>query len=172
MNADQSSAKVTSKDIRKCIIWGNHSSTQVPDVTHVDVDVAGKIAPLMSLVQDKEWVEGKLVKDVQERGAAIIKARKLSSAMSAAAAVGAHLRDWFRGTADGEYVSMAVVSDGNKYGVPEGLIYSFPVKCLGKGEYEIVQNVPVDARIKEMQAKTTQELIEERNDAEEILATQ
>jgi malate dehydrogenase len=141
--------KITSKDVRKCIIWGNHSSTQVPDVTHVDV-LAGKSSsaqPLSALVNDADWVENKLVKDVQERGAAIIKARKLSSAMSAAAAVGAHLRDWFNGTKDGEFVSMAISSDGNKYGVPEGLIYSFPVKCTGNGHYEVVDGLSVSPRI-------------------------
>lgn len=167
-----SSVKVTSKDVRKCIIWGNHSSTQVPDVNHVQVNVSNRTESLVSLVNDKEWMESKLVKDVQERGAAIIKARKLSSAMSAAAAVGAHLRDWFHGTPADEFVSMAVCSDNNKYGVPSGLIYSFPVKCTGNGTYEIVEGVAVDARIAGMMKLTTQELTEERADALEILNAQ
>lgn len=159
---------VTSKDVRKCIIWGNHSSTQVPDVTHVDV----LAKPFASLVNDSAWVETTLVKDVQERGAAIIKARKLSSAMSAAAAVGAHLRDWFNGTKDGEFVSMAICSDNNKYGVPEGLIYSFPVKCTGNGAYEVVQGLSISPRIDAMMKATAQELAEERADAQEILSRQ
>lgn len=166
--------KLTSKDVTKCIIWGNHSSTQVPDTTNVAVHLpsAAASAPLDSLVVDSEWVETKLVKDVQERGAAIIKARKLSSAMSAAAAIGAHLRDWFAGSKDGDFVSMAVSSDGNTYGVPEGLIYSFPVKCAGKGVYEIVQGLPISARIEAMMKATAQELAEEKADAVEILSRQ
>ncbi|KAF1313609.1 malate dehydrogenase, partial [Globisporangium splendens] len=163
---------VTSKDVRKCIIWGNHSSTQVPDVSFVDVHVPSAAAPqqLSAFVNDADWIENKLVKDVQERGAAIIKARKLSSAMSAAAAVGAHLRDWFNGTKEGEFVSMAICSDGNKYGVPEGLIYSFPVTCPGNGKYEVVQGLTTTPRIEAMMKATAEELQEERADAQEILS--
>eukprot|EP00644_Phytophthora_capsici_P000771 jgi/Phyca11/505882/fgenesh2_kg.PHYCAscaffold_16_\ len=165
---------VTSKDVNKVIIWGNHSSTQVPDVTYADVKLPGaaKSEPLDKFVTDKDWVENKLVKDVQERGAAIIKARKLSSAMSAAAAIGAHLRDWFNGSKDGEYVSMAICSDGNKYGVPEGLIYSFPVQCSGNGSYEVVNGLPISSRIDAMMKATAQELTEEKADAVEILGRQ
>ncbi|KAG6608870.1 malate dehydrogenase [Phytophthora cinnamomi] len=162
------SARVTAKDVSKVVIWGNHSSTQVPDVTYAEVQ--GQ--PLEQLVADKDWVETTLVKDVQERGAAIIKARKLSSAMSAAAAIGAHLRDWFHGSKDGEFVSMAICSDGNKYGVPEGLIYSFPVKCTGKGAYEVVNGLPISSRIDAMMKATATELTEEKADAVEILARQ
>lgn len=165
-----SSEKITSKDVRKCIIWGNHSSTQVPDVSHVDVHIADKTQPFAALVDDADWVENTLVKDVQERGAAIIKARKLSSAMSAAAAVGAHLRDWFNGTKEGEFVSMAISSNGNKYGVPEGLIYSFPVKCTGNGQYEVVEGLSVSPRIEAMMKTTATELAEERADAQDILS--
>jgi malate dehydrogenase len=160
------SSKVSSLDVRKCIIWGNHSSTQVPDVTHARVNAQ----PLAMLVTDAHWVEHELVKDVQERGAAIIKARKLSSAMSAAAAVGAHLRDWFHGTKAGEFVSMAVASDGNAYGVPDGLIYSFPVTCAGDGTYEVVPGIAVSPRIQAMMQATAAELADERADAQEILA--
>ncbi|KAF4128630.1 lactate/malate dehydrogenase alpha/beta C-terminal domain-containing protein [Phytophthora infestans] len=162
------STKVTSKDVNKVVIWGNHSSTQVPDVTNAEV----KGQPLDKIVSDKDWAEKKLVKDVQERGAAIIKARKLSSAMSAAAAIGAHLRDWFNGSKDGELVSMAICSDGNKYGVPEGLIYSFPVKCAGNGAYEVVNGLPISPRIDAMMKATAQELTEEKADAVEILSRQ
>jgi malate dehydrogenase len=173
VNETQSS-KVTSKDVNKVIIWGNHSSTQVPDVTYADVKLPGaaKSEPLEKFVADKDWVENKLVKDVQERGAAIIKARKLSSAMSAAAAIGAHWRDWFNGSKDGEYVSMAICSDGNKYGVPEGLIYSFPVKCTGNGAYAVVNGLPISPRIDAMMKATATELSEEKADAVEILSRQ
>ncbi|TYZ65881.1 hypothetical protein PybrP1_002993 [[Pythium] brassicae (nom. inval.)] len=164
--ATTGSAKVSSLDVRKCVIWGNHSSTQVPDVTHAEV----RARPLAALVDDADWVERQLVKDVQERGAAIIKARKLSSAMSAAAAVGAHLRDWFHGTPAGEFVSMAVASDGNAYGVPEGLIYSFPVTCAGDGTYAVVPGLAVSPRIDAMMRATAAELAEERADAQEILS--
>ncbi|RLN71660.1 hypothetical protein BBJ28_00020608 [Nothophytophthora sp. Chile5] len=173
VNETQTS-KVTSKDVTKCIIWGNHSSTQVPDVSYVDVKLpaAAKAEALSTFVKDADWIENKLVKDVQERGAAIIKARKLSSAMSAAAAIGAHMRDWFAGSKDGEYVSMAICSDGNKYGVPEGLIYSFPVKCTGAGAYEVVNGLPISPRIDGMMKATAVELTEEKADAMEILSRQ
>lgn len=162
---------MSSKDVRKVLIWGNHSSTQVPDTTYVEVDAPGAAGSVLSkYVTDKEWLEGTLIKDVQQRGAAIIKARKLSSAMSAAAAAAAHLRDWFAGSKDGDFVSMAVNSDGNKYGVPEGLIYSFPVVCKGNGEYEIVNGLPISPRIAEMMKATAQELSDEKADAVEILA--
>jgi malate dehydrogenase len=171
LTAKGSASRVTSKDVRKVIIWGNHSSTQVPDVTNVDVSVASATAePLSAYVKDTEWIENTLVKSVQQRGAAIIKARKLSSAMSAAAAIGAHLRDWLSGSADGEFVSMAILSDGNTYGVPEGLIYSFPVKCTGNGAYEVVNGLPISDRIAAMMKATAQELSEEKADAVEILS--
>ncbi|KAH7485711.1 hypothetical protein KRP22_006843 [Phytophthora ramorum] len=173
VNATQSH-KVTAKDVTKVVIWGNHSSTQVPDVTYAEVALPGaaQSEPLDKLVTDRNWIEQTLVKDVQERGAAIIKARKLSSAMSAAAAIGAHLRDWFKGSKDGELVSMAICSDGNKYGVPEGLIYSFPVKCTGDGAYEVVNGLPISPRIDAMMKATAKELSEEKADAVEILSRQ
>lgn len=170
VNATKGSA-ISSKDVTKCVIWGNHSSTQVPDVTYAEVALGGKPEPFASLVADKDWVETTLVKDVQERGAAIIKARKLSSAMSAAAAIGAHLRDWFNGTKPGEFVSMAICSDGNKYGVPEGLIYSFPVTTKD-GKYEVVNGLPISPRIDAMMKATATELTEEKADAMEILSRQ
>lgn len=164
--------RVSSKDVRKCIIWGNHSSTQVPDCSFVEVQAPEQngSVPLTQLVNDSEWVESKLVKDVQERGAAIIKARKLSSAMSAAAAVAAHVRDWFCGSAEGEFVSMAICSDGNKYGVPEGLIYSFPVRCEGKGQYTVIDGLACTDRIKKMMEATSNELLQEKEDAHAILS--
>ncbi|CAH0479627.1 unnamed protein product [Peronospora belbahrii] len=172
INETQASNKITSKDVKKVIIWGNHSSTQVPDVTHAEIRLSGASTnkPLDKIVSDKDWVENKLVKDVQERGAAIIKARKLSSAMSAAAAIGAHLRDWLNGSKECEFVSMAICSDGNTYGVPEGLIYSFPVKCMGNGTVEVVKGLAISSRIDAMMKATAKELIEEKADAVEILS--
>uniref|UniRef100_A0AAV1TIM3 malate dehydrogenase n=1 Tax=Peronospora matthiolae TaxID=2874970 RepID=A0AAV1TIM3_9STRA len=174
VNEAQPSHKITSSDVNKVIIWGNHSSTQVPDVTHAEVMLprAGKNEPLDKIVTDKDWIETQLVKGVQERGAAIIKARKLSSAMSAAAAIGAHLRDWLHGSKEGEFVSMAICSDGNRYEVPEGLIYSFPVKCTGNGTYEIVNGLSVSLRVAAMMKATATELTEEKADAMEILSRQ
>jgi malate dehydrogenase len=170
LSATGSATRVTSKDVRKVIIWGNHSSTQVPDVTNADVKATATAEPLATYVKDTDWIENTLVKSVQQRGAAIIKARKLSSAMSAAAAIGAHLRDWLSGTAAGEFVSMAILSDGNTYGVPEGLIYSFPVTCTGNGAYEVVNGLPISDRIAAMMKATAQELSEEKADAVEILS--
>lgn len=164
------SARVTSKDVNKCIIWGNHSSTQVPDVSNAEVTLGGATSALAAYVNDNDWVKNTLVKNVQQRGAAIIKARKLSSAMSAAAAIGAHMRDWLSGSAAGDLVSMAIISNGNTYGVPEGLIYSFPVKCTGNGEYEVVNGLPISDRIAAMMKATAQELSEEKADAVEILS--
>lgn len=159
------SKRVTSKDVTNCVIWGNHSSTQVPDVTQVNVFDND---PLSSYIQDNEWIEHELVENVQQRGAAIIKARKLSSAMSAAAAIGAHLRDWWIGS--NEIVSMAISSDHNQYNVPEGLIYSFPVQCTGQGKYEVVNGLSITPRIASMMKITATELIKEKDDAIEILA--
>ncbi|CAI5707020.1 unnamed protein product [Peronospora effusa] len=174
VNESLEGEKITSKHVNKVVIWGNHSSTQVPDVTYAEVTLPGEDKSILAdqIVSDKNWIEKKLVKDVQERGAAIIKARKLSSAMSAAAAIGAHLRDWRNGSQEGEFVSMAVCSDGNKYGVPEGLIYSFPVKCTSNGTYEVVNGLPISSRINAMMKATATELAEEKADAAEILSRQ
>ncbi|CAI5730309.1 unnamed protein product [Peronospora destructor] len=174
VNENLEGDKITSKQVKKVVIWGNHSSTQIPDVTYAEVTLPDddKSKLFDQIVPDKDWIEKKLVKDVQERGAAIIKARKLSSAMSAAAAIGAHLRDWRNGSKEDEFVSMAVCSDGNKYGVPEGLIYSFPIKCTGNGTYEVVNGLPISSRINAMMKATTTELAEEKANAVEILSRQ
>ena len=117
--------------IQRMIIWGNHSATQYPDVSHALV--SGK--PAKSLV-DQTWLESTFIPVVQQRGAAIIKARGASSAASAASAAIDHVRDWFRGSATGDWLSMAVPSDGS-YGIPEGVIYSYPVTTKN-GDYQIV----------------------------------
>jgi malate dehydrogenase len=126
-------------DVTRMTIWGNHSATQYPDVFHAEV--AGKPA-FDAVGNDQAWLEGEFIPTVQQRGAAIIKARGLSSAASAANAAIDHVRSWALGTPAGDWVSMAVPSDGS-YGVPEGLISGFPVTCAG-GRYEIVQGLEID----------------------------
>ncbi|MFM8847510.1 MAG: malate dehydrogenase [Actinomycetota bacterium] len=124
--------------VKKMTIWGNHSATQYPDLFHCEV--GGKNA--YQAVNDHAWVEGTFIPTVAKRGAAIIEARGLSSAASAANAAVDHVRSWHLGTAPGDWVSMAIPSDGS-YGVPEGLISSFPCVCKD-GKYEIVQGLDID----------------------------
>ena len=150
-----------STDVKNMIIWGNHSATQYPDIHHCTV--AGTAAT--SLV-DQDWVTGDFIPTVQQRGAAIIKARGLSSAASAANAAIEHMRDWALGT-DGQIVSMGIHSDGS-YGVAEGLIYSFPVTCEN-GQYTIVQGLEINAFSQDLMDKTETELSEERDAVASLL---
>lgn len=152
--------KVSVDKVKNVVIWGNHSSTQYPDISYATVEKDGQTVPAKDLLNDSKWNED-FISTVQKRGAAIIEARKLSSAGSAALAICDHIRDWVLGTAEGEIVSMAVVSDGS-YGVPEGLVYSFPVTCKD-GKYSIVQGLEVSDYSKEKLAITTKELEEERS---------
>jgi len=149
-------------DIQKMIIWGNHSATQYPDINHCFV----KGQPARSLV-DAEWTEKTFIPTVQQRGAAIIKARGASSAASAGSAAIDHIRDWFRGSAQGDWVSMGIPSDGS-YGIPEGVIYSYPVVCRG-GHYEIVQGLAIDEFSRKRMDATHQELLEERDGVKDLL---
>ena len=149
-------------DIQKMIIWGNHSATQYPDINHCFV----KGQPARSLV-DAEWIEKTFIPTVQQRGAAIIKARGASSAASAGSAAIDHIRDWFRGSAQGDWVSMGIPSDGS-YGIPEGVIYSYPVVCRG-GQYEIVQGLAIDEFSRKRMDATHQELLEERDGVKDLL---
>lgn len=143
-------------DITRMIIWGNHSATQYPDISHALV----KGNPASEQV-DRDWYEGEFIPTVQQRGAAIIKARGASSAASAASSAVDHMRTWTLGTAEGDWTSMGIPSDGS-YGVTEGLIYSFPVTCKD-GRYEIVQGLEVDAFSRERMQATEKELKEERD---------
>ena len=153
----------TVNDVKKMIIWGNHSSTQYPDLTAATVN--GK--PALDLV-DREWYEGTYIPEVQQRGAAIIKARGASSAASAANAAIAHVRTWALGTDENDWVSMGVYSNG-EYGIAEGLIYSFPVTCAN-GDWSIVEGVDVSSDFsKEKMAATEQELSEERDAVAHLL---
>ena len=154
----QLAAKTNSdvSDIKKMIIWGNHSTTQYPDLSHATI--AGK--PAHDLV-DRSWYENDYIPRVAKRGAEIIDARGASSAASAANAAIAHIRDWVMGTPEGDWTSMAVPSDGS-YGIAEGLTYSFPVTC-NNGEYEIVQGLEIDEFSRERMEVTQKELEEERD---------
>ncbi|CAM3519566.1 malate dehydrogenase [Deinococcus frigens] len=147
--------------IQNLTIWGNHSSTQYPDLSAATVD--GK--PALELV-DREWYEKEYIPTVAKRGAAIIEARGASSAASAASAAIDHMHDWALGTPDGQWVSMGIPSDGS-YGVPEGLIYGFPVKCAG-GKYEIVQGLDVPDFSRGKMDATAQELTEERDEVRKL----
>ena len=150
-----------STDVESMIIWGNHSATQYPDIHHCTV--AGAAAT--GLV-DQDWITGDFIPTVQQRGAAIIKARGLSSAASAANAAIEHMRDWALGT-NGKIVSMGIHSDGS-YGVTEGLIYSFPVTCAN-GEYSIVQDLEINAFSQDLMDKSEIELSEERDAVASLL---
>jgi len=152
------------EDVMNGIIWGNHSSTQYPDINHATV----KGKPAKEVIGDEAWYTGEFIPCIQKRGAAIIAARKLSSALSAAQAISDHMHDWVLGTPPGKYVSMAVNSTGNKYGVADDLIYSFPCTCSG-GKWTIVDGLAIDDFSKEKMKATENELLEEKNMSMEIL---
>ena len=154
-------AGVHNTDVTGAIIWGNHSATQYPDISHCTI--AGKAA---NDAIDSNWLQGEFITTVQQRGAAIIKARGLSSAASAASSAIDHVRDWALGTPVGEYTSMAVPSDGS-YGIAEGLVYSFPVTCKA-GTYEIVQGLSVSDFSRKLMDATDTELREERAAVEHL----
>ncbi len=149
-------------DIQRMTIWGNHSATQYPDINHASVggkDAAGLV--------DQGWLADEFIPVVQQRGAAIIKARGASSAASAASAAIDHMHDWALGTPDGDWVSMAIPADGS-YGIEPGIIYSYPVRCKD-GDYEIVQDLAIDDFSRERMDATETELREERAAIEELL---
>ncbi len=149
-------------EIKRMTIWGNHSSTQYPDLTHCTV--SGR--PAQDLI-DESWVREDFIPTVQKRGAAIIKARGASSAASAASAAIDHVRNWMLGSAQDDWVSMAIPSDGS-YGVREGIIYSFPVICRNQ-HFEIVQGLEINSFSRERMQETEQELLEERDGVAELL---
>ena len=150
------------RDIRRMTIWGNHSATQYPHVGHATV--AGK--PASDLV-NQDWLVETFIPTVQQRGAAIIKARGASSAASAASSAIDHIRDWALGTPEKDWVSMAVPSDGS-YGVAEGIIYSFPVRCAN-GDWSIVKDLELDDFSKEKMKATEAELLEERDGVKDLI---
>ena len=148
---------VTVNDITNMTIWGNHSATQYPDLFHCKVNGANAA----DAVGDHDWLEHTFIPTVQQRGAAIIEARGLSSAASAASAAVDHVHDWVLGTPAEDWVSMAIPSDGS-YGVPEGLMSSFPVTCAD-GQYSIVQGLDIDEFSQGRIDATVAELAEERD---------
>lgn len=152
----------TINDVKNMTIWGNHSATQYPDLHHANVD--GKLA--IDLV-DQDWYEEQFIPTVQQRGAAIIKARGASSAASAANAAIAHMRTWVKGTDAGDWVSMGVYSDGS-YGIAEGLIYSFPCTCEA-GDWSIVQGLEINEFSRDKMSATEQELSEEKEGVAHLL---
>jgi malate dehydrogenase len=149
-------------DVRQMTIWGNHSATQYPDIHHASV--GGK--PALEMI-DQAWLVNEFIPLVQQRGAAIIKARNASSAASAASAAIDHMHDWPLGTSADDWVSMAIPADGS-YGIEPGIIYSYPVRCQ-HGKYEIVQGLSVNAFSRERMAATEAELRDERAAIESLL---
>jgi len=151
--------------VKNVIIWGNHSATQYPDVHHATVLKNGNWVEAYGAVNDEAWLKGDFLTTIQKRGAEIIKRRKLSSAMSAAKAACDHMRDWFAGTPEGIWVSMAVASDGS-YGIPEGLVYSFPVRIdHATKDWSVVQGLKIDDFSREKMTLTLKELEEEKHEA-------
>jgi malate dehydrogenase len=149
--------------IRKLSVWGNHSATQYPDLYSAEADGA-KVA---ALINDQSWIENQFIPVIQKRGAAVIEARGLSSAASAANAAIDHMRDWIYGTRDGDWVSMGIPADGS-YGIPEGVIYGYPVTCKG-GRYEIVKGIEVSDFSRGRMQATLKELHEERDSIKHLL---
>jgi len=149
--------------VRKTIVWGNHSATQYPDIFHAECD--GKKA--WERINDQDWLEKTFIPTVQKRGAAIIEARGLSSAASAASAAIDHVRDWVHGTPEGDWVSMGIPADGS-YGIPEGVLYGMPVVCRN-GAYQVVQGLEVSDFARGKMSATLKELHEERDGIKDLL---
>jgi malate dehydrogenase len=149
--------------IRKAAIWGNHSATQYPDVFHAECD--GK--KVWAMINDQQWLESTFIPTVQKRGAAIIEARGLSSAASAASAAMDHVRDWVHGTREDDWVSMGIPSDGS-YGISEGVMYGYPVTCRN-GRFEIVKGLEVSEFSRGKMMNTLKELHEERDGIKDLL---
>ncbi|MBU0550281.1 malate dehydrogenase [Myxococcota bacterium] len=157
-------ANVPVSAIKRLAVWGNHSPTMYPDFTNATIN--GE--PLEVVINDDAWLNGAFMKTVQQRGAAIINARGKSSAASAAWAAIDHVRDWFRPTPEGEWLSMVITSDGS-YGVPEGLMFSFPVTVDANGDYHIVQGIELSAAAKARIMNSAEELLAEREMVKEML---
>lgn len=156
--------KVSPGDVRNVIIWGNHSSTQFPDANHATVNMGDKQVKVTEAVNDDAYFKGDFVTTVQKRGAAVIAARKLSSAMSAAKAAADHMHDWWQGTSTGEWVSMAVISDCS-YGSPADVVFSYPVHVDSQRRWHIVTGLPMSDFARAKLEATGKELMEERDEA-------
>jgi len=153
--------------IRKVTVWGNHSATQYPDVFQAEVVTGNEAKKVWPMINDQAWLESTFIPTVQKRGAAIIEARGLSSAASAANAAVDHVRDWVNGSRDGDWVSMGIASDGS-YGIPEGVIYGYPVTCRD-GSYQIVKGIEVSGLGRKRMDATLKELHEERDGVKHLL---
>jgi malate dehydrogenase len=151
------------RDIKKMVVWGNHSSTQYPDLDHADI--RGRL--VRELLTDQDWVESVFIPTVQKRGAAVIEARGLSSAASAANSAISHMHDWMLSSLHNDWATMSVPSDGS-YGIPEGVIYGFPVTCQN-GHYKIVQGLSISALGHKHMQESYQELLEEREHVKNLL---
>jgi malate dehydrogenase len=151
------------RDIKKMIIWGNHSGTQYPDLDHAEI--RGRL--VRDILPDQDWVEREFIPIVQKRGAAVIEARGLSSAASAANAAVSHIHDWMLSSHHNDWVTMSVPSDGS-YGIPEGVIYGFPVNCK-HGHFHIVQELPISELGLKHMRESHQELLEEREHVKHLL---
>jgi len=154
-------------DVHNIIIWGNHSLTQYPDVNHGNVVVGGKKTSIREAVKDDKYLNETFIPKVAKRGAEIISVMKKSSAASAANAACDHMHDWWVGTKAGEYASMGIISDGNKYGITAGIIYSFPCECEN-GEWKVVEGLTIDEFSRKKLQETEKELVEERKMALDI----
>jgi len=161
------SLHVSPDHIEKVTIWGNHSSTQFPDTFHAVVNEKGTKHPVREQLKNDTYLDGDFIKLIQQRGAAVIKARKASSAASASNAIINHMRDWIFGTPEGDWVSMAVYSDGS-YGIAPGLIFSYPV-TIKDGHYTIVHGLQINDFSRKKLDETTAELVEEKQTAFEFL---
>jgi malate dehydrogenase len=164
--AHKISKPVTS--IRKVTVWGNHSATQYPDLFQAEVVEGNAAKKVWPMINDQAWLEQHFIPTVQKRGAAIIDARGLSSAASAANAAIDHVRDWISGSRDGDWITMGVPSDGS-YGIPEGVIFGYPVTCRG-GQYQVVKGVEVSEFSRKRIDVTLKELHEERDSVKQLLS--
>ena len=151
------------QDIKKMVVWGNHSGTQYPDLSHCEI----RGRKVLEVLQDQDWIENTFIPTVQKRGAAVIEARGLSSAASAANSAIAHVHDWLLRSHHNDWVTMSVPSDGS-YGIPEGVMYGFPVTCRN-GHYTIVQGLPISETGKKHMQESYQELLGEREMVKHLL---
>ena len=151
------------RDIKKMVVWGNHSGSQYPDLSHAEI--GGR--KVLEVLKDDDWIENTFIPTVQKRGSAVIEARGLSSAGSAANAAIGHVRDWMLGSQQDDWVTMSVPSDGS-YGIPEGVIYGFPVTC-SNGQYHIVKDLPISELGRKHMMASYQELLDEREHVKHLL---
>ncbi|MEZ6189173.1 MAG: malate dehydrogenase [Planctomycetota bacterium] len=158
-------AKAKIRDVSHMIIWGNHSDTMVPDTTHARIYGM----PAQQVIGDDAWLKDSFSPTVRTRGKAIIDARGKSSAKSAAHAAIEHMRQLWVGTEPGTWTSIAVYSDGSRYGIPEGIVYSVPVTCPGDGSYKVVDGLSVSADVQALMQKSADELVSEREAVQDLL---